>query len=161
MSDPIAPTPAPTAAPAPTATPAPIQTRITTPIQTAIPTQTRITTPTQIPTQTSTQIPTQTRARAAEAPDPAPVGTSFPGKTLGIIALVVAIFFNIIGFILGLIARNQSKSAGYKNGPATAAIVIGIAIFAVSVIVGILVGASIAGACTSGAASCTSNVSGY
>jgi hypothetical protein len=159
MSDPIAPTPAPTAAPAPTATPAPIQTRITTPSRftTPTPTQTRIPTPTQ----TSTQIPTQIRARAAEAPDPAPAGTSFPGKTLGIIALVVAIFFNIIGFILGLIARNQSKSAGYKNGPATAAIVIGIAIFAVSVIVGILVGASIAGACTSGAASCTSNVSGY
>jgi hypothetical protein len=31
----------------------------------------------------------------------------------------------------------------------------------VSVIVGILVGASIAAACTSGAASCTSNVSRY
>jgi hypothetical protein len=135
MTDPIAPTPASTA------TPAPIQTRITT--------------PTQIPA----QIPTPTRA--AEVPTPVPVGTSFPGKTLGIIALVVAIFFNIIGFILGLIARNQSKNAGYKNGPATAAMIIGIALFAVGVIVGILVGASIAGACTSGAASCTANVSGY
>jgi hypothetical protein len=53
-----------------------------------------------------------------------------PGKTLGIVALIVAIFFNIIGLILGIVALNQSKKAGAKNGPAVAAIIVG-AVFAV------------------------------
>lgn len=64
-------------------------------------------------------------------------GTSYPGKTLGIIAFVLAIVpvgLSLVGLILGIIALVQSKKAGRSNGFAIAAIVIG----ALAVIVGIL-----------------------
>ncbi|MBG6055196.1 heme/copper-type cytochrome/quinol oxidase subunit 2 [Salinibacterium sp. CAN_S4] len=48
-----------------------------------------------------------------------------PGKTLGIVAIPVAIFFSVIGIILGFVAKSQSKKAGAKNTPATIAIIVG------------------------------------
>jgi hypothetical protein len=66
-----------------------------------------------------------------------------PGKTLGIVALVLAFLAPIIGFILGLVAKSQSKKAGVKNTPATVAIVLGL-IFTIVYI--IIIGVSIAGA---------------
>lgn len=57
------------------------------------------------------------------APAAAPV---VPGKTLGIVALVLAIVAAPVGAILGFVAKAQSKPAGYKNTPATAAIIVGI-----------------------------------
>ncbi|WP_336632509.1 MULTISPECIES: DUF4190 domain-containing protein [unclassified Microbacterium] len=68
----------------------------------------------------------------------APTGT-VPGKTLGIVALVVAIFFNVIGLILGIVALVQSKKAGHKNGPAIAAIIVGAVLFVAGIIITILV----------------------
>ena len=65
---------------------------------------------------------------------------TFPGKTLGIVAIPVAIFFSLIGIILGFVAKGQSKAAGVKNTPATIAIVIGFIALAISIIVGIGVG---------------------
>ena len=62
----------------------------------------------------------------AAAPTPAPAGATYPGKTLGIVGLVLAIIANIIGLIISIVARSQSKKAGYKNTPATAGIIIGI-----------------------------------
>ena len=59
----------------------------------------------------------------APAAAPAP---AVPGKTLGIVALVLAFLAAPIGAILGFVAKAQSKPAGVKNTPATAAIVIGI-----------------------------------
>lgn len=70
-----------------------------------------------------------------------PTGT-VPGKTLGIVALVVAIFFNVIGLILGIVALVQSKKAGHKNGPALAAIIVGAVLF-VGTIVAIVVSIAI------------------
>lgn len=67
-----------------------------------------------------------------------PTGT-VPGKTLGIVALVVAIFFNVIGLILGIVALVQSKKAGHKNGPALAAIIVGAVLFVAGIIITILV----------------------
>ncbi|WP_438353335.1 DUF4190 domain-containing protein [Microbacterium sp. CJ88] len=64
---------------------------------------------------------------------------SVPGKTLGIVAVFVAIFFNVIGLILGIVALVQSRKAGVKNGPAVAAIIIG----AVLLVVGIIVAVSL------------------
>ncbi|WP_378148313.1 septum formation family protein [Cnuibacter sp. UC19_7] len=61
----------------------------------------------------------------------------FPGKTLGIVGLIVAIFANVVGLIISIIARNQSKRAGYKNGPATAGIVVGAVLTGIGVIVAI------------------------
>jgi hypothetical protein len=51
-----------------------------------------------------------------------------PGKTLGIVALVAAFFISVLGIILGIVALNQSKKAGFSNGPAKAAIIVGIVV---------------------------------
>jgi hypothetical protein len=73
----------------------------------------------------------------------APAGTTYPGKTLGIVGLVVAIFFNVIGLIISAIALAQSKKAGYKNTPALIGLIIGIVLTVLGIIV---VSISIAGA---------------
>lgn len=54
-----------------------------------------------------------------------PVGTPYPGKTLGIIGLIASIPFNVIGLIISIVALVQSKKAGYKNTPAVIGIIIG------------------------------------
>ncbi|MET2012232.1 DUF4190 domain-containing protein [Microbacterium chocolatum] len=64
-------------------------------------------------------------------------GQAVPGRTLGIVALVVAIFFNVIGLILGIVALVQSRKAGVKNGWAVAAIVVGAVLTVVGIIVAI------------------------
>jgi hypothetical protein len=64
-------------------------------------------------------------------------GIDYPGKTLGIVGLVVAIFFNVIGLIISAIAFNQSKKAGYKNTPALVGIIIGIVLTVLGIIIGI------------------------
>jgi len=68
---------------------------------------------------------------------------TFPGKGLGIAGLIVAIvgifFFQIIapiaGLIMSIIARRQSKEAGFENGPAKAGIIVSI----ISLVLGIIV----------------------
>lgn len=80
----------------------------------------------------------------------APPGVDYPGKTLGIVGLIVAIFANIIGMIISIIAFNQSKSAGYKNTPALAGIVVGAVLAGIGIIVGIIVFAVFAAAVNSG-----------
>jgi len=79
---------------------------------------------------------------AYNAAPPAPAGgapATIPGKTLGIVALIVSIFANVIGLILGIVALVQSKKAGYKNGPAVAAIIVGSVLFVIGIIVAIAV----------------------
>ena len=61
-----------------------------------------------------------------------------PGKTLGIVALIVAIFFNVVGLILGIVALVQSRKAGHKNGPAVAAIIVGAILFVIGIIIAII-----------------------
>jgi len=36
----------------------------------------------------------------------------YPGKTLGIVALVLAFLFTLLGLILGIVANDQSKAVG-------------------------------------------------
>lgn len=49
-----------------------------------------------------------------------------PGKTMGIVALVLSIIgLHLIGIIVGFVGLNQSKKAGQKNGFALAGIIIG------------------------------------
>ncbi|GAA0993650.1 DUF4190 domain-containing protein [Subtercola frigoramans] len=74
---------------------------------------------------------------------------SVPGKTLGIVALIVAIFFNIIGLILGIVALVQSRRVGAKNGPAVAAIIVGAVLFILGIVIAII-------AITAGAAAISS-----
>ena len=42
--------------------------------------------------------------------------TEDPGRTLGIIGLVVSIFASLIGLIISIIAYNKSKAAGLDQG---------------------------------------------
>jgi len=72
-------------------------------------------------------------ASAPVPPAPAAAPAS-DGKTLGIVALIVAFFFSLIGVVLGFVAKSQSKKAGVKNTPATVAIVLGIVFFVITII---------------------------
>ncbi|SDQ21878.1 DUF4190 domain-containing protein [Microbacterium sp. cf332] len=78
-----------------------------------------------------------TSSDASYANPDAPV----PGKTLGIIAFILALVpvgLQLIGLILGIVALVQSKKAGRKNGLALAAIIIS-SILLVLTIVGVIV----------------------
>jgi preprotein translocase subunit SecG len=73
---------------------------------------------------------------------PAPAAPAVvPGKTLGIVALILAFVFQLLGLILGIVASNQSKKAGVKNGPAKAAIILSI----IFMVIGLIIGISLAG----------------
>lgn len=72
------------------------------------------------------------------APTPAPAPASDAGKTLGIVGLVLAFLFPLIGLILSIIANNQSKAAGLTNGPAKAGIIISIIFLALGLLFTIL-----------------------
>ncbi|MGY6497691.1 MAG: DUF4190 domain-containing protein [Microcella sp.] len=61
-----------------------------------------------------------------------------PGQTLGIVALILAFFFQLLGLILGIIALNQSKKVGMKNGLAVAAIWISVVLMVLGIIAWIL-----------------------
>ena len=60
-----------------------------------------------------------------------------PGQTLGIVALICAFFVQILGLILGIIALNQSKKVGMKNGLAVAAIWISAILMVLGIIIAI------------------------
>ncbi|MBX3100605.1 MAG: hypothetical protein KF761_13635 [Salinibacterium sp.] len=89
----------------------------------------------------------------AATPAPAPAApASVPGKTLGIVALILVIPFglSLVGIILGFVARGQSKKAGAKNTPATVAIVLGfiaLIITIVAIAIGVSAAASLAAQC--------------
>ena len=68
----------------------------------------------------------------------APAGTDFPGKTLGIVGLILAIFFNLIGLIVSAVALSQSKKAGYKNTPAKVGVIVGAVLLALGLIIAII-----------------------
>jgi hypothetical protein len=58
-----------------------------------------------------------------------------PGRTMGIVGLVLAIFCSLIGMIVSIIAYNKSKAAGFKNNIALAGIIVGAVLFVVGIIV--------------------------
>lgn len=69
-----------------------------------------------------------------QAPAPA------PGKTLGIVALIVVFFVSLVGLILGLVAQSQSKTAGIPNTPAKVAVILGIIFLALQIVGGVIGG---------------------
>ncbi|UYN83100.1 MAG: DUF4190 domain-containing protein [Microcella sp.] len=87
-------------------------------------------------------------APAPAAASPAPVN---PGKTMGVVALVLSIIgLHLIGIIVGFIGLNQSKKVGQKNGFALAGIIIGF--IGMVIVIALLVGGgalfgSLFGAC--------------
>src|SRR5215212_1434465 len=58
----------------------------------------------------------------AYPPGPPPAD---PGRTLGIVGLILAFFCSLIGLIISIIAYRQSQQAGYKNNIALAGIIVG------------------------------------
>ncbi len=71
-------------------------------------------------------------AQYQAAPPPSAVD---PGRTMGIVGLILAIFCSLVGLVVSIIAYNRSKAAGFKNNIALAGIIIG-AVFMVLSIVG-------------------------
>jgi len=61
-----------------------------------------------------------------------------PGKTLGIVGLVLSFFTAIIGLIISIVALRKSKKAGFKNTPALIGIIVGILSTIVAIIIGIV-----------------------
>lgn len=52
----------------------------------------------------------------------------FPGKTLGLVGLILAIVAPVVGIVVSAIARSQSKNAGYENKLAKIGLIVGIAL---------------------------------
>jgi hypothetical protein len=69
----------------------------------------------------------------------------FPGKTLGIVGLILSIVSSIVGLIISIVANNQSKAAGYTNTPAKIGIVVGAILTVIGVIIGIVAGVVLGG----------------
>jgi len=76
---------------------------------------------------------------------PGTAPATYPGKTLGIVGLIVSIFFSVIGFVISLIAFNQSKAAGFKNTPAKVGMILGIVFFVLGII-GVILAVTLAAA---------------
>lgn len=56
---------------------------------------------------------------------PAPVSAENPGKTMGIVGLILSFLMPLVGLIISIIALRKSKKAGMSNGLAVAGIVLG------------------------------------
>jgi hypothetical protein len=69
---------------------------------------------------------------------PAPA-TNYPGKTMGIVGLILAIVAPVIGIIVSAIALNQSKSAGVENKLAKIGLIVGIALTVLIVVLYIVI----------------------
>ncbi len=93
--------------------------------------------------------PTPGESPVAPAPAPAPAASAayappgasapVPGRTLGIVALIVAFFVQLLGLILGIVALTQSKRAGAKNTPAVWAIIVSIVLGLLGIVIAIVV----------------------
>ncbi len=68
------------------------------------------------------------------APQPAAGTGEDPGKTLGIVGLVLAIIAPLIGLIISIVARGKSKQAGFQNGLAKAGIIVSIVLMVLNII---------------------------
>ena len=96
----------------------------------------------------------------ALTPTPAYAAAQAPvaGKTLGIVGLVLAFIAPVIGLIISIVARSQSKKAGVQNTPAKVGLILSIVFIVLYVVIGIVIGVSVSAACSSGAATCTSSI---
>ena len=63
----------------------------------------------------------------------------YPGKTLGIVGLVLAIVAPLIGIVVSAIAMSQSKKAGFENKLAKIGLIIGIVLTVLIVVLYIAV----------------------
>lgn len=61
-----------------------------------------------------------------------------PGKTLGIIGLVLCFVFSIAGLVVSIIAKKKSEAAGFTNTPAKVGVILGW-IFTILGIIGLII----------------------
>lgn len=80
-----------------------------------------------------------TYSSAPPAPYGAPASPTVPGKTLGIVAFILAFFIQLVALILGIVALVQSRRAGHKNGWALAAIILSAVLMVLGLIIGLVV----------------------
>lgn len=77
-------------------------------------------------------------AAAAPAPAPhpssAPSVTDDPGFMLGVVSLATSYFVSIVGLVVGIIALQQSRRAGFQNPTAIAGIIVSGAVLVITVI---------------------------
>lgn len=71
---------------------------------------------------------------------PPPYAAVDPGRTMGIVGLILAIFCSLIGMVVSILAYNKSKAAGFKNNIALAGIIVGAVLFVVGLIVNLTTG---------------------
>jgi hypothetical protein len=83
------------------------------------------------------------------APAAASAPAAVPGKTLGIVGLILAFIgpLSLLGLILSIVAKVQSKRAGVKNTPATVGIVIAIIVIVLTVVLWVVDFATLFSAC--------------
>lgn len=62
-----------------------------------------------------------------------------PGRTLGIIGLVLSFVTTFIGLIVSIIALRKSKRAGFKNTPALVGVIVG-SVATVAALIAITIG---------------------
>jgi hypothetical protein len=67
-------------------------------------------------------------------PPPGAAGQD-PGRTMGIVGLILAIFCSLIGMVISIIAYQRSKQAGYQNNIALAGIIVGAVLFVLGLII--------------------------
>lgn len=66
-------------------------------------------------------------------------GGEDPGKTMGLVGLILAFISPLIGIIISAIALNKSKKAGFSNGKAKAGLIIGIVLFVIGMLLTVLI----------------------
>jgi hypothetical protein len=73
------------------------------------------------------------------------VGQEDPGKTLGLVGLILAFVANVIGLIVSIVAFRKSKKAGFNNGLAKGGIIVGIiTTLGALIVTGVLIASSLA-----------------
>lgn len=114
----------------PTQNPGPTQ-------DTQVPNQPQQPTPQPVPVVSQPQYVPPTSSALPSAQYAAPA-TSDPGKTLAIISLILAFFFNLAGLVLAIVAKSKSKKAGFKNSLATVSIVVNVVVLLLSIVAAVL-----------------------
>ena len=77
------------------------------------------------PAATAPQEPAMSYAPAPYSPyAPAPVAQD-PGRTLGIVGLVLSFLTALVGLVVSIVALRKSRRAGFKNGFALAGTIVG------------------------------------
>jgi hypothetical protein len=69
-----------------------------------------------------------------------PGANADPGRTLGIIGLVLAFVVSIAGIVVSAIALQESRRAGYSNGFALAGLILSIVFTVVGLVIAAVVG---------------------